>query len=64
MLLPCLLAGCGTVPMTYAEWKDLQEEKLRFARAGVPYKSTSQLLAEAAEMRRIAQDTMFPIARK
>ena len=50
--------------MTYAEWKDLQEEKLRFARAGVPYKSTSQLLAEAAEMRHIAQDTMFPPARK
>ena len=50
--------------MTYAEWKDLQEEKLRFARAGVSYKSPSQLIAEAAEMRRLAQDTMFPIARK
>ncbi len=58
-LLTCLLAGCTSVPVTYAEWKKEQQDKAKFARAGLPYKSPSQLRAEAAEMRRLVQETTF-----
>ena len=60
VLLACLLlAGCETVPMTYAEWKKAQDERARFAQAGISYKSPSQLREEAADMRHVAQETTF-----
>ncbi len=59
-LLACLLAaGCKTVPMNYSEWKKAQDDRIKFAQAGIPYKSPSQLRDEAAEMRHIAQETVF-----
>ena len=61
VLLACLLlGGCMTVPMNYAEWKQAQDERARFAEAGIPYKSPSELREEAAEMRRTGQETNFP----
>jgi PBP1b-binding outer membrane lipoprotein LpoB len=61
VLLACLLlGGCMTVPMSYAEWKKAQHERARFAQAGVPYKSPSELRDEAAEMRRTGHETTFP----
>ena len=45
--------------MTYAEWKKAQDERARFAQAGIPYKSPSQLREEAADMRHVAQETTF-----
>ena len=60
VLLACLLlAGCATVPMTYAEWKKAQDERARFAQAGIPYKSPTQLRDEAAGMRHAAQEVTF-----
>jgi hypothetical protein len=58
-LLTCLLAGCSSVPMTYAQWQKEQADRARFERAGEVYKSPSELRTEAAEMRRIAQETSF-----
>jgi hypothetical protein len=58
--LACLfLAGCAAVPMTYEDWKEEQDARKRYADAGVPYKTREQLQDEAAEMRRVAQDTKF-----
>lgn len=65
VLLACLLsAGCETVPMSYSEWKDAQDQRARFAQAGIPYKSPSQLRDEAAEMRHAAQEAAFTGGRK
>jgi PBP1b-binding outer membrane lipoprotein LpoB len=60
LLASLLLGGCMTVPMNYAEWKKAQDERARFAQAGIPYKSPSELRDEAAEMRRTGQETAFP----
>jgi hypothetical protein len=59
LLLACLLSGCSSVPMNYSQWKKEQEERRKFEQAGLPYKSPSQLRAEAAEMRRVAEETTF-----
>jgi len=59
-----LLAGCNTVPTSYEKWKKDQAERARFAEAGIPYKSPSELRAEAEEMRRISETTPFPAAKK
>ncbi len=45
--------------MSYSDWKRAQQEPARFAEAGIPYKTPSQLREEAAEMRRIAENTTF-----
>lgn len=54
-----VLAGCQSTPTSYEQWKQEQAERARFAAAGVPYKSPSELRAEAAEMRRISEDVSF-----
>ena len=65
VLAACLfLAGCAAVPMTYEDWKDEQDARKRYADAGVPYKTREQLRDEAAEMRRLAQETAFTSPRK
>ena len=64
-LMACLFsAGCDIVPMRYSEWKKAQDERARFAEAGIPYKSPSQLRAEAAEMRHAGQETTFAAGSK
>lgn len=64
MLVTSLLAGCTSVPMNYAQWKKEQEDRRKFEQAGLPYKSPSQLRAEAAELRRLAEETTFSPATK
>jgi hypothetical protein len=59
LLVSLLTAGCNAVPMTYSQWKQEQEQRAKFAEAGIAYKSPSELRGEAEEMRRIAQDTTF-----
>jgi hypothetical protein len=59
-----LLAGCNAVPTSYAKWKDEQAKPAKFAEAGVPYKSPSEIRAEAEEMRRLSEATPFPAAKK
>lgn len=59
-LLACLLSGCESVPMTYKQWQEDQENRLKSEQAGQPYKTPSQLRAEAAEMRRLTGETKFP----
>jgi hypothetical protein len=57
-LLACLLlAGCNAVPTSYEKWKAEQDQRAAFAAAGVPYKSPSELRAEAREMRQLAENT-------
>lgn len=64
-LVACLFsAGCDTVPMSYSQWKKSQDERVKFAQAGIPYKSPSQLREEAAEMRRVGQETTFATSSK
>ena len=58
-LLGFSLAGCNSIPMTYAQWKKETEDRLAFERAGLQYKSPAELRAEAAEMKRIVDSTTF-----
>jgi hypothetical protein len=46
-------------PSSYAQWKQEQAERAKFAAAGVPYKSRSELRAEAEGMRRAADEVSF-----
>src|SRR5688572_8224269 len=64
LLATLLLAGCNAVPTSYEKWKTDQEQRAQFAAAGVPYKSPSELRAEAGEMREIARETTFAPAAK
>jgi len=59
VLLSPFIAGCSSIPMTYAEWKKEMDDRQAFARAGQEYKSPAQLRAEAAEMRQLADTTPF-----
>jgi len=59
LMLATLLAGCTTEGMTYAQWQHEQENRRKSEAAGQPYKSPSQLRAEAEEMRKIAAETQF-----
>ena len=59
ILLSPFIAGCSSVPMTYAEWKKEMDDRQAFARAGLEYKSPAQLREEAAEMRQLADSTPF-----
>jgi len=59
LLSSVLLGGCNAVPTSYEKWKADQAQRAQFAAAGIPYKSPSELRAEAGEMRRLAQDTTF-----
>ncbi len=58
------LTGCNAVPTSYEKWQADQQQRAQFAAAGVPYKSPSELRAEASEMRRLADETAFAPARK
>jgi hypothetical protein len=58
------LAGCQVAPSSYEQWKREQAERAKFEAAGVPYKSPSELRAEAAEMRRATDDVSFKPAEK
>ncbi len=59
VLLCPFIAGCASVPMTYAEWKKEMDDRQAFERAGLEYKSPAQLRAEAADMRQLADSTAF-----
>ena len=59
LLVNLLAAGCSAIPMSYSQWKSDQDQRAKFAEAGVPYKSPSELRGEAEEMRRVAQETTF-----
>ena len=59
-----LLVGCNVNPTSYAQWKKDQATRAKFDAAGVPYKSPSQLRAEAAEMRQQTENTTFAPAGK
>lgn len=58
LLLP-LLAGCNAIPMTHEQWKEEQAKKLEMEKAGVQYKSPSQIRAEAEEMKKAADEASF-----
>jgi len=54
-----LATGCNVTPSSYAQWKREQDERAKYSEAGVPYKSPSQIRAEAAEMRKATEGTTF-----
>jgi hypothetical protein len=54
-----VLAGCNAVPMTYQEWQQEQEDRQKAARAGIEFKSRRQILAEAADMKKVLAETSF-----
>ncbi len=58
-LLASCLGGCQATPMTYAQWKKEQDDKLAFKKAGLEYKSPAQLKAEATEMKKTGEETSF-----
>lgn len=64
LLLVCLLTGCVSDGMTYAQWQHEQENRRKAEAAGQPYKTPSQLRAEAQEMRQAVQETQFETSAK
>jgi hypothetical protein len=57
IMLP--LGGCNAVPMTYQEWQKEQQDRIAAERAGIPFKSRREILAEAADMKRVLAETSF-----
>ena len=53
------LAGCNTVPMTYAEWNAELKQRKEMAEHGIEFKSRRQLRAEANELRKINDSTVW-----
>ena len=58
LLLP-LLAGCNATATTYEGWKEEQAKKQEMEKAGIKYKSPSQIRAEAEEMKKAADEASF-----
>lgn len=62
-LLPALLClfftSCETTAMTHAQWKTEQANKAASEKAGVEYKTPSQIKKEAEETRQAVRDTKF-----
>ena len=58
LVLP-FLAGCNATPMTYEGWKEEQAKKVEMEKAGLKYKSPSQIRAEAEEMQKAADEAKF-----
>jgi hypothetical protein len=52
-------SGCNAVPMSYSDWQKEQADRIAAERAGVPFKSRRDILAEAADMKRVLAETSF-----
>ena len=53
------LGGCQATPMTYAQWKKEQDDKLASARAGQIYKTPTEVRTEAAAMKKAVEEIVF-----
>ena len=59
LLLLLLLSACNAVPMTHGQWLAEQKKRQEYEKAGVEYKSRSQIKAEAVETRKAVDDVKF-----
>lgn len=58
------LTSCETTAMTHAQWKAEQAKKEAAEKAGVEYKSPSQIKKEVEETRKVVKDVRFEGERK